>query len=197
MAEQPAMIRAFVALDFPPAVKAAVSELLARLTRTAGHISWITPRGVHLTLKFLGNIPVSRLEGIKRALRAAVENIAPFNLQLGGLGLFPDQGQPRVIWWGLASDSSRLGRLAGNLERELAKCGFVREKRPFTPHLTLGRIRRLKQPARQLRQYLEQTELPACPAIEIKEVVLMQSTLSNSGAVYDRLASFPLKGRQH
>ncbi|MBI5787760.1 MAG: RNA 2',3'-cyclic phosphodiesterase [Candidatus Schekmanbacteria bacterium] len=186
-------IRCFIALNFPPEVLAAAQELVRQLSCAKGRITWVKPEGVHLTFKFLGNIPASQLEEVKRKLSASAVGISPFTLQFTNLGVFPNQRQPRIIWWGTKCDSPGLAQLYQNIEKSLAQCGFPVETRTFSPHLTLGRIRELHQP-KNLIELLSTISIPQLPPIPVRQVDLMQSTLGRDGAVYSRMAGVELAG---
>ncbi len=190
MMEGAERLRVFVAIDLPPRVKAAIGSVSQQLAGIKGRIGWVKPQGVHLTLKFLGNVSPRQLERVKQALEASVGNIQPFSLQLTELGVFPNKNRPRVIWWGLTTNSPQLLQLYRSLENPLVKCGFPREKRRFTPHLTLGRVRELAQP-QQLTEQMAKVKTPTLAPIAVSQLELMQSTLTGTGAVYKRLASFP------
>ncbi len=193
MMEGAERLRVFVAIDLPPRVKMAVGSVSQQLAGIKGRIAWVKPQGIHLTLKFLGNVSPRQLEQIKQALQVSVGNIQPFSFQLTELGLFPNDRRPRVIWWGLETDSPQLLQLYRSLEKQLAKCGFPHEKRPFTPHLTLGRVRELAQP-QQLTRLMAEVKIPTLAPIAVKQLELMQSTLTRTGAIYNHLASFPFGG---
>ncbi len=193
MAEEMGWVRAFVAIEFPAWVKTAVSSLNQQLARTKGKIAWVKPEGVHLTLKFLGQISLQQLEQVKQALGNSATDVSPFNLEFTGLGVFPNERRPRVIWWGMISDPPQLNKLYQNLEEQLAGCDFPREKRPFAPHLTLGRVRKLDQP-QQLIRLMEKAKIPTLPPVAVTGMDLMQSTLTGSGAIYNSVASFSFKG---
>lgn len=136
--------RVFVAIELPVAVRRKLIEHIDRLRDTMPEVraSWCREENLHLTLKFLGDTPVTRVEGLAQAARRAASKVEPFEIVIGGCGAFPPRGQPRVLWIGIDDPSGRLADLHTTLEDECAKAGFPRAERPFHPHLTIARIRK-------------------------------------------------------
>ncbi len=192
MSEQ---IRAFIAIEMPDEIRAGLSSLQAKL-RPGQHpyVKWVHPEGIHLTLKFLGNIRRDQVSPIEEAISQASTGISPFQLQLGGLGAFPNLGRPRVVWVAMTGDLERLAALQRGIEQALVPLGFARESRPFAPHLTLGRLRERASPEERKRigETVEATEPEDTAAMEAREVSLMRSTLTPRGAIYDCIATVEL-----
>jgi 2'-5' RNA ligase len=190
-------IRSFIAIELPDAVKASLSSLKDRL-RPAEHpyVKWVGPEGIHLTLKFLGNIAQDRVPLIIEAIAPGAQGISPFQLQIGGLGAFPNLQRPQVIWVAIKGEVEKLAMLQTGIEQALVPLGFAPESRSFTPHLTLGRLRQRVSPGerRSIGELMMATEFESGPAMEVKEISLMRSKLTPSGAIYSRLASIELKG---
>lgn len=182
-------MRLFFAIEMPPEVRAELAALVERLRPRAEGVRWVRPEGIHLTLRFLGEVGPERLEPIVAAGRAVPAGEAP-RLRLGDLGAFPGRGRPRVIWVGLEEAGAALDRLREGLESELERAGFAREGRDWSPHLTLGRVR----PGGDPRASLAAGAAPASLEFEAREFVLMESRLEPSGARYERRAAFPLTG---
>lgn len=181
-------MRLFVALDLTPEVRAALLALLEKLQRAAADLRWVNPEGLHLTLKFIGEVPPEKRAPIEEAL-ARVTSPAPVELDFSGVGYFPNERRPRVFWVGVHA-SDNLAPLAAQLEAALEPLGIARENRPYVPHLTLGRF---KSP-RGLPQL--QTEIAQLPStqfgrVRAEEFYLYQSQLSPRGARYTRLEKFP------
>src|SRR5688572_24369859 len=139
-------IRTFVALELPGEVKAALSEaghkLGAELGPSARAVRWTRPESIHLTLQFLGDVPVGMKQLIKEAIARGCADRGPIELSLGGLGVFPNLARPRVIWVGLDGENESieaLRSLQSAVSSELGKIGFKPDKE-FSPHLTLGRV---------------------------------------------------------
>jgi 2'-5' RNA ligase len=140
-------IRAFIALSLPDDVKRTVTTVSGQLAGTIpdGSVRWVKPNAMHLTLRFLGNIDARRLPEIGRELDTAIAPRPAFILQLGRLGAFPNQKRPRVLWLDLVpvlpATGETLGSLKAAVDRALEPLGFPADTKPFTPHLTLGRVR--------------------------------------------------------
>jgi len=184
-------LRLFVAIELSDDVREALARVQSELRKLPlPPLRWVRPEGVHLTLKFLGETPTERVPAIEAALRQAVAGLSPFPVALGPLGTFGGR-RPRVLWVGMTGDVDRLQELQGLVERGLAALGFPREGRPYSPHLTLARV----PPAAAAGPALEEALAAAPPlraSMEAREVSLMVSRLQPGGAVYERLAAFPL-----
>jgi 2'-5' RNA ligase len=138
-----AEVRTFVAVLLPPGVRRALADAQVCLRRGPGGAAgrWVQPDSIHLTLKFLGEIPTARLEAIYRAVDAACAARAPFELRVAGYGCFPNGRQPRVVWAGVSDTSDgRLAALYRAVDGALGALGYERDERPFRAHLTLARI---------------------------------------------------------
>src|SRR5687768_16134652 len=135
--------RVFCAVNLPGEIKALAAEQQGHLRAVAPQVrvSWERHEKLHLTLKFLGEIELPRVESLTRAAGRAAEGMGPFKLTVAGTGSFPPRGVPRVLWLGLEDPSGLLARLRARLEDECAGEGFPRESKPFRPHLTLARLR--------------------------------------------------------
>jgi 2'-5' RNA ligase len=135
--------RLFCAIDLPEEAKASVAAHAAHLREAIlqARASWERPEKLHLTVKFLGDVKVARVESLKLAAERASLSVAPFKLTIGGAGAFPPHGPARVLWLGVADTDGGLARLQNSLEDECAVAGFPREKRDFKPHLTVARLR--------------------------------------------------------
>lgn len=188
-------IRAFIAIELPEDVKTVLSGLLDKLRKgNERAVKWVSPEGTHLTLKFLGNIPEERVPQITVAVRRAAAGIGPCTLELKGLGAFPNLRTPRVVWVGVGGDVPNVIKLQKTMDNALIPLGFIPEKREFSPHLTLGRVRdRASSGERlQLGGMISSFKFTERPAFLAKKLSLMKSTLTSSGAIYDCLASVSL-----
>lgn len=188
------LLRLFVAVELPDPVREALADLQGQLRRRGLEgLRWVRPEGIHLTLKFLGETPADRLEAISVALAEAARSVAPFPLVLGSPGTFGDRRGPRVLWVDVAGDLHPLRRLQERVERAMVALGFPPEERPFSPHLTLARVRAPapRDTAARIAQAVRQVRLPPLE-MEVRELSLMRSTLLPEGAHYQRLAAFPL-----
>ncbi len=183
-------IRAFIAVELPPAVREAVEGVVRELRSGIGDgVRWVRPEGVHLTLKFLGDIDADSVPAVSRALDRCAASAAPFDLFLEGVGVFPNARRPRVIWIGLGGALELLLALQHSIDRELEGLGFAGERRPFTPHLTLGRVRDGGSPqqGRGVSEAVAAMTVERRAELPVREIALIKSDLRPSGAVYTRL----------
>lgn len=182
-------MRLFLAAELPGSVRRCVGDLQTRLRDELKGWRWVRPEGIHLTLRFLGEVDDQLDERARGAWRDVARGCAPFRLGVRGVGRFPDRGRPRVLWVGLEEiePGEGLARLVADLERNARELGWQPEKRPFRPHLTLARGLRGARPD-------EPPEGARVPAAEgwVRRLVLFRSRLDRSGARYTALASFPL-----
>ena len=184
-------MRCFIAISLPDERKAEISGIQERLKTAGADVSWTRPEGMHLTLKFLGDLEEKIISKIERSLDMAVDGITTFTLSVSVVGIFPDMRRPRVIWIGLNEDGSNLIRLHKGVEEELRKTGFPTEERRFTPHITLGRLRSNKNKDR-LFELIEEEKTAELGSFKVSEVHLIKSELKPSGAVYTELYSVML-----
>lgn len=187
-------IRSFIALELPDEVKETVALIIKRL-RPAQHryVKWVSPDGTHLTVKFLGNIFHSQIPQITDIMKTAASKVPPLELRLGGLGMFPNEQRPRVIWVALEGNTEPLAAMQREIEQALAPLGFVAENRAFTPHLTLGRVRDNATPdeRREIAGVVKDKKIDYEAVFTLRELSLMKSTLTPTGAIYNRLDSAP------
>jgi len=189
-------IRTFVAIELDEAILTALRGVQAQLKRApAARIGrWVAPAGIHLTLKFLGDVSSGRVPEITQALQRGCRSFAPFPLHLCNPGFFPNAHRLRVVWIGVEGDVETLARLQRAIESELNSLGFPPEGRDFQPHLTLARVR--EQAGTYEREELAKRvlalQVDASASMVAREVCLMRSELRPSGAVYTRLAMVPL-----
>jgi 2'-5' RNA ligase len=190
-------LRVFIALDIPQDAKDVLVETVRQLrTVIPSGVRWVDPQGIHLTLKFLGNIDYSVVDDVLGAMKMASENYEGprFSLSLSGLGLFPNDRQPRVLWAGTAGDLDSLRTLQALVDEAVSRLGFSQEKRPFRPHLTLGRVQDgvPKGTRRFIGEAIVKTQLPPTSAWEVDKIRLIQSTLTPQGAIYASLGTASL-----
>jgi len=185
-------IRTFVAVELDTAARRAVEQVLERLRVTGADVRWVPPESLHLTLKFLGNMSVQRVSEVEVALTESLSGqVRGFEFSLAGVGTFPSPASPRVVWVGVAAGAEELAVLADRVERTLEPLGFPREKRPFRPHLTLGRCRSTRGLDGLKRAIAAESSFSG-PLVRVRRVVLFSSDLRPTGAVYRPLATFPL-----
>jgi len=191
-------IRTFIAIELDETIKGALADLQEQLKAKVPQdtVRWVRPEGIHLTLKFLGNVPAGRIEEIKRALTQACAGFSALSLSVGRLGCFPRPQRPRVIWVGVQEETGSLKRLQKAIEGEMERLGFAPEGREFHAHLTLGRTQRRASSGdvRRLGQLVEGMDVGELGQMEARAVSLMRSDLKPTGAVYTRLAEVELEG---
>ncbi len=187
-------MRCFVAVDLSAEVRAAVAAMQARVRAAApgADVRWLDPHAFHLTLKFLGAVPDERVAAVSAALEEVV-SAAPLALEARGLGAFPTPRRPRVLWAGITAGAVHLVALAEAVERALGPLGFPPEARPFRAHLTIGRVRSLRD-AGALAKAIEAEGAVALGAWTASEVVLYQSHLKPTGAVHEKVSRHRLWG---
>ncbi len=187
-----ATLRTFIAIELDRELQETLAGLQNRLRQEVAPrcVRWVRPEGVHLTLKFLGDTSEEQVEQVKEALARAAREVSPFGFTVGGVGCFPNTRQPRVVWVGLHEPTGALRRLRDAVEREVAPLGFPTEKRPFSPHLTLGRIHRhaSKSEVRELGEIIASSAIGDIDQMEVGEVCYIKSDLRPSGAVYTTLS---------
>lgn len=155
-------------------------------------VSWTPPGNFHVTLRFLGAVDESRVAEIAEALREAVVRQPPFTLAVGGLGAFPSLARPRVIWAGIQAGAEGVAALARAVEGALVPLGFPAATRPYSAHVTLGRVREARADPALARALARAAAEPLGEA-RVERVVLMRSELSPRGARYTELAGLPLE----
>jgi RNA 2',3'-cyclic 3'-phosphodiesterase len=184
-------VRTFVAFELPSTIREAAAALQQKLTQPKGKIGWVRVDGMHLTLKFLGEVSASRLSEIETALKDTAAGTGPLKIVVRGPGVFPGPKNPRVIWIGVESDDDRLYRLQERIDRALAAAGFPRENREFHPHLTLGRVKSSQGVDGMMKALAVHRDFMAGDCI-LAELHLFQSELRHGGAVYTKLWSVAL-----
>ena len=182
------MIRSFVAILLPDAVREAVVAAVERLRPLCGAVAWVPPQNLHVTLQFLGGQSEEGLVEAEAALDDAAARSVPIEVTLHGIGAFPGLERPRILWIGMAQGALEARALQARVADALAARGFPREERPWHPHLTIGRIfdeRRWRREAGPpLRSALAQAATTSFGTLRVAEVALMRSDLSPAGARY-------------
>lgn len=184
-------IRTFIAIELPPELKTELTRLQNKLRSTCGNSArWVEPNGIHLTLKFLGNVPRGQIDSIEKAIEEAASGTLEFNLRVSECGCFPNSLRPQVVWVGMTGDLKTLDELVKKLESALTRLGFKPEGRPFTPHLTLARVRDTATPTERqtLGEVVGRAKVEIATPIEATELCLMRSELTPRGAIYTKLA---------
>ena len=177
-----------MALDLTDEIREALREPIAKLKPLAKAARWLCPEGMHVTLKFIGHVDASKLDAIRAAL-GTVQSNAPVEMEIRGVGFFPDERRPRVLWCGIET-SPNLAPLAAEIERTLEPLGIPREERKFTPHLTLARLRDSRGVDNLVRN-AEEMKSRVFGSARASEFHLFESVTKPSGAEYRKIESYP------
>jgi 2'-5' RNA ligase len=190
-------LRTFIAIELDAELKSNLLRLQSHLREQVPprSVRWVGPDGIHLTLKFLGDTPLEKTEQVKAALVEAAAEVSPFTFTVGGVGCFPNLRQPRVVWVGLQEPGGALSRLQKAVETHVAPLGFPTEKRPFSPHLTLGRVQRYASSSevREIGEVVAAIAPGTIDQMTVDAVAYIKSDLRPSGAVYTTLFEARLK----
>jgi 2'-5' RNA ligase len=194
-------IRTFVAIELDHTIKAALEAAQRELKRSAvSRIGrWVSLDGIHLTLKFLGDISPGRVPEISQAIERGCRPFAPFPISLAAAGFFPNAQRLRVVWVGVGGDIQKLVQLQQAVESELTALGFPAERRGFQPHLTLARIRDFAGPREraEMAELISALHVDTDATMTVHQVSFIRSELRPTGAVYTSLAAMPLGGQTH
>ena len=188
------MIRAFLAVELPDALRQDLAALQATLRESGADVKWVEPANLHVTLKFFGEIDDTRIPSLSAALEPVLRPIVPFPIRFGGLGAFPSSASPRVIWVGISSGVEALVALARAVEGACASCGFPPDTHPFAAHLTIGHVRAPKHLA-TLSHRIQTTRFQDDRQVAVTQVTLFRSILSASGPTYLPLGTMTLEGK--
>lgn len=186
------MIRTFIAAEISPEVKKNLAADLGDFKVLAPLVKWSQPDNLHLTLRFLGDVKENDLDELFEALRLAVSEATPFALEVKGVGAFPNWRHPRVVWAGCGEGAAEAEDLAALVEEACVMLGYEPERRPFQPHLTLGRVK-LPADARGLERIASDRQ-KLYGYIDIDAIVVFMSTLRRTGPVYSPMARIDLGG---
>ena len=195
MKEELEQWRVFVAIELPADVRKRIKEHIDRLrdANPEARASWNREENLHLTLKFLGDISVAKVEALSDAAQHAANKVSPFKLIVGGCGSFPPRSQPRVLWIGTGDPSGNLDELHRALEEECARKGFAHEKRPFHPHLTLARVRK-PQGSRQLASLHKELGFHS-EKVSVSGIGVIRSELRTEGSNHTVVSRHKLAGQ--
>ncbi|MHB1354630.1 MAG: RNA 2',3'-cyclic phosphodiesterase [Anaerolineae bacterium] len=190
------LVRTFIAAELSAELLKTLYKLQRALRDAPGGtaVNWVRLEGIHLTFKFLGDVPSDALPHIYAVIEQVCANYPPFVVQVSGLGCFPNMVRPRVVWVGLQDVQQQLQRIKQVFENELASSGYSREDRVFQPHLTLGRVRSgaLSPEVDILGRTISGYESVVLGEIHVSQICAIASTLSPAGAIYRILNQSPL-----
>ena len=184
--------RSFFAIELSAEIATGVRRIQESFKERVRGVRWVRPEGIHLTLKFLGEVEPDRIEAIEHKAGEVIQGICPFTVEIKGGGGFPTALNPRVIWVGVEDHSGMLKELQARVEAGMVELGFLQERRGYTPHLTVGRLRSGKG-LKALAEALDAIRASDLGKMEVQEVILFRSHLKPTGAEYTKLGSFPLE----
>ena len=187
----PDHIRAFIAVSLPEPVKFFLQNLQGELKKASVKASWPNPDALHLTLKFLGNVNIDKIDTIKACMKKAVKGISTHTLSSSGIGVFPSVKNARVIWSGIRGQTDLLEKIVIRLETFLFEdMGIKKENKRFSPHLTVARVKSPVSPKKMIRLLQEFKEFSS-EDFWVSDIQLFQSELTSSGAIYKLIFSAP------
>jgi 2'-5' RNA ligase len=193
------MLRSFIAIETPAEMQGAIAESTASLKKALPKnlIRWVAPQNVHLTLKFLGDVSPASLERLAETLKVEVTSHRMFCISVGGLGIFPNPRRARVIWIGLVTPPA-LETLQRGVESAAARLGYSPEERPFSAHLTIGRVGQNVSAAdsQHIRSVLEATKVGVLGTVRVEAVHIFKSDLQSGGPIYTHLYTFPMRSME-
>jgi RNA 2',3'-cyclic 3'-phosphodiesterase len=185
-------LRTFIAIEIPDGVKKEMAKAQEQLKQSGADAGWVRPEGIHLTLKFLGEVLEAKIDEVKSTLARTAGAMSRFRLEIARAGAFPSSKNPRVVWLGVSGDIDKLEALWSSVEDSMAAIGFEREDRAFSPHLTLARIKYLR-PRYSWQEAIDGIKDVRIAGFEVDHISLMKSELKPSGAVYTEIARVDLK----
>jgi len=184
-------MRLFLAIPIDKQILDTLAGVVDKLRGSRGPVRWVRPEGMHLTLKFLGDTAEDRVEPLVQAVTGICQDVVPFPISVTGAGAYPNLRRPRVLWAGVVENSHTLKRLVKNVEEETEKLGWEPEKRGFSPHITIGRVKGNMNISR-LTIAVKEIKDEHWGDQEVGEMVLYSSKLQPGGAVYEEVHVFEL-----
>jgi 2'-5' RNA ligase len=189
-------VRTFIAVETSASVRQRAAELIGIFAATGAKVSWVQPHNMHLTLKFLDEVPLNSIPEISAAVQEAAAGLAPFDLEIRAAGAFPSAGRPRTLWLGTGQGSEPLCTLHAALESALKPLGFPKEHRRFAAHLTIGRVRGPSPALGELGPLIKQHADFTAGLFHVAELVVFSSQLTPQGAIYEALSRAALRSTE-
>jgi len=189
------LLRTFIAVDIPPGIQKNIQQSVDKLRRSIGNsVRWVPTNNIHLTLKFLGDVSQENVDILSQALSTEADSCSSFDLSVSGLGSFPNSKRARVLFIRIQAPAE-LEALQRGIETATTRLGYESDPHPFSPHLTIGRVRDRVSASDQQKicKTLEETKIDLLGTARVDSVQLYKSELKPSGSVYTRLFSAPLK----
>lgn len=188
------MIRTFIAIDISDKIRQRAADLIERLSESGAAVKWARPETMHLTLKFVGDVADNEIMQVCSVVKDATSGITPFKVHFRGAGAFPNAQRPRIVWAGIQPAVDELQELHKRLEASLADLGYPQERRKFTPHLTLGRLRG-NTGLKELALLIETLGKFDLGEIQPSELCVYSSTLERGGPIYNIMSRVPFDRR--
>lgn len=186
------MPRLFTAIDLAKPMRQRALELIEQLRPSGQGIKWATEAQMHITLKFLGEVPDERVEQVQSVVASAAREFEPFEIEVAGVGAFPGLKRPNILWLGVREGADSLDKLFRVIQRPLVKLRVPREERRYTPHLTLGRLKHGLRATQEFGEALQAYGDYSAGVSLVSEVVLYESQLLPSGPLYHPIIRAPL-----
>lgn len=180
--------RGFIAIDINATNK--IVKFENEVAKTGADLKLVEPQNIHITLKFLGDVEEDQVDKIEQIIKESLKDIEPFTIKLNGTGVFPNENYIKVIWIGI-EDGQIIGKIAGIIDEKLTKLGFKKERRGFSPHLTIGRVKTAKN-KHTLIKTIENYRDEDFSVEEVKSIKLMKSDLTPKGPIYTTMREVPL-----
>jgi len=185
-------MRTFIAVGISSGVRERIARIQAEFRKGNPDVKWVEPENLHLTLKFLGEVSEEKISGVIEKTRMAAYGISNFMVHLSGFGSFPNLKFPRVVWIGIKEGSEELKNLSTRIEENLSQLGFAKEKREFSAHLTIGRVRSPREKGKLVKK-IEELERSEVGEFSVDRVLVMESQLSSQGPTYRIIEEVNLK----
>jgi 2'-5' RNA ligase len=183
-----AKFRGFIAIDINTTPN--ILKLLNNITKSNADIKLVEPQNIHITLKFLGDVQENNIDKIEQIIRDSVKKIEPFKIKLKGTGVFPNKNYIRIVWIGIM-DTEILSTIATNIDENLSQLGFKKEKRGFSAHLTIGRVKSAKNKTHLLKAIDNYSNFEFA-SLEVSSIKLKKSDLTPKGPIYTTLKEVKL-----
>lgn len=188
-------IRAFIAVRLPAEVRRRLMLIETRLVESRADVKWVAEENFHITLKFLGPVEEERIGAVCESVECAITGVKPFELTFAGVGAFPRPSSPRVVWVGTPSGADEMRSLAGRIDDAMEGLGFPKEDRPFSGHVTLGRVRN-PHGTEKLRDCIESMRDEQAGMVRVDGVSVMKSELFRAGPVYSSIADLGFRAAE-
>ena len=185
-------IRTFIAIELDSAIQETIRHIEELLKKTGIDAKWVKPNDIHLTLKFLGDTPIDKIEPIVQIIQTTAQTSQIFSIELTQLGAYPQIEKPRVIWIGVNRGRDETKKIVLLLKEELEKIGFVKEKRDFDPHVTIGRLRSAQNHF-ALFKAIKEFQINPTITQEVTHITFLKSTLTPQGPIYETLQKIDFK----